>query len=384
MAARKPFGLLVGMLCLWNSLSACGGGGNGGPAVTPSTPTRTPTRTLRPGEPTFTPTRTVPPPSPTPTPTPVEVVPGTRGIVDTVRLAPPGALVAVPAGVYGPFRLTAADLNGPVRIVADITGQLTGSAAGEVVVNANGGATAVTLDGVTGVTLEGFTLRSAARAAIEVRDSSDVTLLSLVVRENGRDGVRVLQSSGVRIWNNLLWRNAGAGVALLNSSGIAVVNNTFYGNRGSGVVIGSPDLPSSNVLARNNIFVANAPFGILVDPASTDFDGNFNLNRDGYGNTAAGPNDLNVDPFWLDPNNPDRLRIPGTDDECRGGSAIMDAGDPDTDPELVAILAQRTTQTDNKPDCTGVGCCPPGCFPGSEVECVRVGKVDLGYHYPIR
>lgn len=383
MAARNTPCLLLGIFCLVNTLTGCGGGGNGGPAITPGTPTRTPTRTLRPGEPTFTPTRTLPPPLPTPTETPVQVLPGTRGIVETVRQAPPGALVAVPAGIYEPFQLTAADVNGPVRLVADVNGQLTGLPAGEVVVNANGAATAVTLQGVQELTLEGFTLRNAARAAIEVRDSNDITLVSLVIRDNARDGIRLLQTSGARIWNNLLLRNGGAGVALLNSAGVAVVNNTFYANRGNGLVIGLPEFPSSDVLARNNIFIANAPFGILADPASTGIDSDYNLNRDGYANVSRGPNDLDVDPFWLDPNRVEGFRIPGTDDDCRGGSAIMDAGDPDTDPALVAILANRTTQTDNKPDCTGVGCCPPGCFPETELECARVGRVDLGYHYPI-
>ncbi len=384
MAARDSIAFFLGVVCSLNFLTACGGGNNGSPAVTPGTPTRTPTRTLRPGEPTFTPTPTLAPPAPTATPTPVEVVPGTRGIVDAVRQAPPGAIVAVPAGVYAPFRLTATDVNGPVRIVADITGQLTGFPAGEVVVNANRGATAVTLESVAELTLEGFTLRNSARAAIEVRDSENVTLVNLVVRENARDGIRLLQTRQARIWNNLLWRNTGAGVALLNSSGVAVVNNTFYGNGGSGLVVGSPGFPSNDVSARNNIFVANTPFGILVDPAAEGFDGDFNLNRDGYGNVPKGPSDLNEDPFWFNPNSPDGLRIPGTDDDCRGGSAVLDAGDPDTDPELVAILAGRTTQVDNKPDCTGVGCCPPGCFPGTELDCARVGRVDLGYHYPIR
>ncbi|MCX8072161.1 MAG: right-handed parallel beta-helix repeat-containing protein [Candidatus Binatia bacterium] len=384
MPARMSWSLLGSALYLLVLLEGCGGGGNGGPAVTPATPTRTPTRTLRPGEPTFTPTRTVPPPSPTPTLTPVEVLPGTRSIVDTVRIAPPGALVAVPAGVYEPFQLGAGDVNGSVRIVADVTGQLTGSGAGEVVINAAGGATAISLDGVQGITLDGFTVRNAARAGIEVRNSSDLTLVNLIVRNNTRDGIRIIGSTQVRVWNNLLLSNGGAGLALLNCSTVAVLNNTFYGNLGSGLQLGAPDLPASDVFTRNNIFIANTPFGIVADAASVGFDGNYNLNRDGVFNVSPGPNDLNVDPFWINPGAQDGFRIPATNDECLGGSAIMDAGDPNTDAELVGILAQRTTQVDNKPDCTGLGCCPPGCAPGTELECVRVGAVDLGYHYPIR
>ncbi|GIW44363.1 MAG: hypothetical protein KatS3mg077_1645 [Candidatus Binatia bacterium] len=384
MPARMTWSLTCLALYLFTLLAGCGGGGNGGPAVTPATPTRTPTRTLRPGEPTFTATRTIPPPAPTPTQTPVQVLPGSRGIVDTVRVAPPGAVVAVPAGVYEPFRLGAEDLPGPVRIVADITGALTGFPAGEVVINARGGATGVLLEGVSDVTLDGFTVRDAARAGIEVRDSANLTLVNLVVRSNTRDGIRILQSDGVRVWNNLLLANGGAGVALLGASNVAVVNNTFYGNMGSGLAAGAPEFPAENVFVRNNIFIANTPLGIFADPITVGVDSNYNLNRDRALNVPRGPNDLDVDPFWLDPRSPDGFRIPGTDDECRGGSAIMDAGDPGTDPELVAILAQRTIQVDNKADCTGVGCCPPGCAPGTELECTRIGVVDLGYHYPIR
>jgi parallel beta-helix repeat protein len=388
---RMPLrSLSLTALCVFGlvlvTTSGCGGGGNGGPAVTPGTPTRTPTRTLRPGEPTFTPTRTVAPPSPTPTQTPVQVQPGSRGIVESIRVAPPGAVVAVPAGVYAPFRVTASDLNGPITVVADVTGQLTGFPAGEVVINAAGAATGISLEGVDGLTVDGFTVRGATRAGIEIREGNDVTIRNSIVRENSRDGMRLLRAAGTRIWNNLILRNGGPGVSLLASSNVAVVNNTFYANRGNGLVMASDESgrPAEAILARNNIFVGNTPRGITVDSSTVGFDGDYNLNRDGFFNASAGPHDLNVDPLWLDPGNQNGFRIPGTDDECRGGSAIMDAGDPDTDPELLALLAQRTTQVDNKPDCIGAGCCPPGCVPGTENDCVKIGAVDLGYHYPIR
>lgn len=385
---RTALGLtLLATLAL--TTTACGGGNGGGGGGPTLTPTRTPTRTLRPGEPTFTRTPSPVPPTPIPTATPAQVVPSPGGtdIVAAIRSAPPGAVVAVPAGVYPAFTLTAGDLSGPLTILADTNGTITGQPAGSVVINAAGrSSAAITLEGVSDLILDGFTVRGGTVAGIEVRDSSAISIRNFIARDNERDGLRVVRSSDVRLWNNLVYNNVGIGVFVLGSTGVQVINHTFHNNGGGGLVLGDSLLPSTGVFLRNNILVGNRAPGMFADPTTTDVDANFNLNRDGYQPAElAGADDLTVDPFWSSPGTDNGFRIPGTNDECLGGSEVMDAGDDALDPELLDLLARRTTQTDNKPDCIGAGCCPPGCIPGSfDLECAKIGRPDLGYHYEIR
>ncbi len=367
--------------------AGCGGGGDGGGGPS-GTATRTPTRTLRPGEPTFTPTSPPVPPTPIPTATAVQVqpTPGGTDLLAVIRSAPPGSVVAVPAGVYPALTITAADLAGPLTILADTSGAITGLPAGNVVINAGNQAAAITLQGVSDLTLSGFTVRGGVVAGIEIRDSNNVTVRDFIATDNQRDGLRVVRSAGVRLWNNLVFNNNGAGVFCVGSDGVQVINHTVYGNRGGGLVVGDNLLPSVNFFVRNNIFVANRLPGILVDPTTVGFDSNFNLNRDGYQpSEVAGPDDFADDPFWRSPGTQDGFRIPGTTDECVGGSVVLDAGDDAIDPTLLEHLRQRTTQTDNKADCIGEGCCPPGCVAGLPgAECAKIGRVDVGYHYEIR
>lgn len=382
---RVRFGMLVLAAAALLLVEACGGGGGGGSAGPAGTPTRTPTRTLRPGEPTFTATRTV---TPVPTATAVQVQPSPGGtdILGTIRNAPPGAVVAIPAGVYPAFVLRASDLPGPLTIVADTSGAISGLPAGNVTIQANNSANAILLEGVSDLTLQGFTVRGATVAGIEIRDSFNVTVRDFVAADNPGHGVRLVRSTGVRLWNNLVFQNTGAGVFCVGSDGVQVINHTIYGNRGGGLIVGDSLFPSANFFVRNNILIGNRTPGILVHPTTIGFDSNFNLNRDGYDPAdVKGANDFSDDPLWRSPGTQDGFRIPGTTDECLGGSSVLDAGDDAIDPELIASLRLRTTQTDNKPDCIGEGCCPPGCIPGIPgADCAKIGRVDLGYHYEIR
>lgn len=382
-------GVLVGLVSACGGDGEGGGGQNGGGVGTPpgtltSTPTRTPTRTrtLAPGEPTFTPTPTVAPGVPTPTATFIQVS-SERGIAETIRLAPPGSLVLVPPGSYGPVTLTGDDVNGPITLLADTFGIL-GGAEGPVVITSRGGSSSgFLLDGVSGLVIDGFTILGAANG-IELRDSSGITIANNVVRNHQTDGLRVLRSGGLLIFNNLIYGNQRTGIYVVGSVEIQVINNTVYGNQAQGISIGDDLLSSESIFLRNNIIHMNRSIGLLVHPATELYDGDYNLNTDGYGvGTPAGGNDLHEQPFYSNPGSQDGFRLPQTTDDCSGGDIAMDAGDPSTDPDLAFLLSELTTQVDNKADCVGAGCCPPGCGAEGAPSCARIGAVDLGFHYPI-
>ena len=156
------------------------------------------------------------------------------------------------------------------------------------------------------------------------------------------------------ILDNIVVGNHRAGIRAYGASSLQAINNTVYGNHDNGVSVGNAQEPSANVTVVNNIVSANAPAGIVVDATTSGYDGNFNLNTDGYGpDTPSGPNDIDMNPLFVDPQ--------GGDFHLADGSPAIDTGDSAIDADAVILLEQRGTRIDGSAD--------------NE-------PLDLGYHYP--
>ena len=320
-----------------------------------ATPTRPgPSNTPRPG-PSETPTRPppsdTPSPSPSPTATPPDLIVRAGGsIAAAVRRAPEGATIIVSPGLYPPLALGPGDVQGSIALFADITGQFTNSAAGAVVIDAHGQPAAISLSDLQfEVTLDGFTVRGGADAGVLAVRSPGVFVTDCSATGNGGDGVRLQQSDDSLVFNNLIWNNAGTGISVLQTNNAAVINNTVYHSLHRGIFVGF----SPNAFVENNIFNKNVSAGIFADAASTAYTGDFNLNTDGYeAGTPAGVHDINAAPQFIFPS--------GGDFHLSQTSPAIDQGDFNTDPGLVDVLSQLTTQSDGTLD---------------------TDAVDLGFHY---
>lgn len=326
-----------------------------GPSNTPTRPgpSHTPTR---PG-PTDTPTPPGPSDTPTASPTPTQqmefIVRGGASIAAAAKRAPAGSTIIVAPGNYAPVVLQGGDLQGAITLFADVTGEFTDSLPAQVVIDARGQLAAVSLtDQEFEVVVDGFTLRGGSKAGALVVRSPGTVIADCTMTRNSGDGVRLDQSDGSFIFNNLIWENSAAGLNVRNTADAFVINNTVYRSHNGGIAVVS----STDAVVENNIFNKNSPAGIIVDSASTGYAGNFNLNTDGYGEgTPAGANDIvggSADPQFIFPS--------GGDFHLSASSPAIDAGDFSTDPELVAELGDRTTQTDGTLD---------------------AAPVDLGFHY---
>jgi len=302
-------------------------------------------------------------PTATPTGTPLPsttiiVRPGTD-IGTVIRQAPAGSLIIVSPGLYGPVRLGNGDVQSPVTLLADVTGTLTGSAASPVTIRASDSGVAVQVVGITDLTLDGFSMRSSGNGGVLVADSVRVVVRNCTVSSISGDGIEFDESDDGLIFDNLVFNNTGAGIRIINNRNVRVVNNTLYKNEDAGLAV----VASEGTMALNNIVNSNTPVGITVDTVSAaDYDGNFNMNSDGYGDgTPIGARDLNgptnSDPLFVTPQLGNFHLQKGL---AGSVSPAIDAGSAATDPALVQQLQQRTTQTDGMLDI------PP---------------VDLGYHY---
>ena len=275
-----------------------------------------------------------------------------------VQNAPLGATVIVPPGKYDPFTLT--KLQGPITLLADVTGALTGYPAGDVIIDVAGTPAAITLSNIresSAVVIDGFTLRNGTTAGVVVDDSPGTIIRNCTFESNPGDGVRFSGAAGSLLFNNLIINNRGAGVQAIGTDQVQIFNNTFYQND-TGISIGD----SLNVVVENNIINENLPFGIVVAADSIyGYYGDYNLNYN-VGNGAPyspmsikGGHDLMEMPQFIDPT----ALYP--DFHLAAISPAIDAGDPSTPADLLGLLQQRTTQSD--------------CTPDSQ-------PVDLGYHYP--
>ncbi len=353
------------------ALQGCGGGGGGGgtgggntPGAGTPRPTNTPVRagSPQPGQantpatPTATgaATTTPAPDAPTETPTATPFIPVQSGgdLNAVVNAAAPGSLIVVAPGNYAQVVLHGRD-RGPLTIVADLSGSLTESGAAPVTIDAHGRAAAVDLANQTGVILDGFTVRGATDAGILLTNSPGTIVENCVITKNTGDGVRFDRSDDGFVFDNLIVDNQGAGIRVLHTNNLEVVNNTVYKSKAGGITVSSSD----STFLENNIFNRNTPAGMIVDPSATAFDGDYDLNTDGYQGTSMGTFDVTANPLFLSP-------LGGTPNDgdflLLDISPAVDAGNPDTDPDLIDFLDQRTTQLDKSVD---------------------TGPVDLGYHY---
>ena len=296
---------------------------------------------------------------PTPTPLPnggVVILQPPANIAAAARSAAPGATLVVAPGEYAAVALGAGDLAGPITVIGDVTGALSGSVGGPIVINASGQSAAVSLSDLADVIIDGVTFRGGTDGAVRVERSTGIIIRNCTMTATPGDGLRVEGSGGVVVFNNLIFNNSGAGARVLTTGDAQFVNNTVYHNLATGLFVAQ----SSALVVRNNIFNQNRTAGISVDASTTGFDGDYDLNTDGYAGVAAGVHDLTgaqADPLFILPSQADFHLQRGLSGAT---SPAIDAGDPATDPEFVAALETRSTATDGTLDL------PP---------------VDLGYHY---
>lgn len=365
---KPTFTLLA--LCVLPMLVGCGGGGSGSSSdgatsskqqVSSPTKATTVSAAATPTPVRAGPTATSAPVTVADTPTPgagaqtLTIHPG-ESILAAVRGAPAGSTLVVAPGLYGSLSLQASDVQGPITLLADVTGALTESGAEPVIIAAaTADIAAVQMSGVTGLTIDGFTLKGGREEAVLVSASPQTTIRNCNVSGSLGDGVFVEGSDQVAVYNNLIVNNRRAGMRVWGGSDLQAVNNTVYGNHDNGLSIGDVQEPAASVAVINNIVDANLPSGIIVDATTADYTGNFNLNADGYGSdTPQGPNDIvGMDPVFIDARDGDF--------HLAQVSPAVDAGDSAIDADLLIALQQDTTQTDGSFDLT---------------------PIDLGFHYP--
>jgi len=296
----------------------------------------------------------------------VIVVPPGANLRSFVRRAPANSTLVLSPGTYAALLLEPGDLQGPITLYGDVEGAFSESPPADVVISGGIADAAVELRNVADVALDGLTLIGGDRAALLVVDSPAILVADCTIRKSKGHGAVFERSDDGLFFNNLVYDNAGSGLRVLGSDLMFAINNTIYGNDVHGVFVGaSGPLPSSNLLLENSIINRNEPTGITIDPgppsSASGYFGDFNLNSDGYGpQTPVGESDINGPGSASDP----QFFFPsGGDFRLSSTSPAINAGDFDTDPELVPFLTERTTQRDQSLD---------------------TEPVDLGYHYLVR
>ena len=342
-------------LCALPMLAGCGSSSSGQSSTPAASVVGSSTKTPTPIPGRATATLAVPPAdTPTPGPPTLVVHPG-DDVIAVIRSAPAGSVVAFASGTYASLRLQASDVQGPLSLVADVNGQLTDGSPLPVLIAAGTGApAALVLSGISGLTIDGFTIEGGTDEALYVSSSPQTTVQNCIVRASDGDGIFVEAADQTVILDNIVVGNHRAGIRAYGASSLQAINNTVYGNHDNGVSVGNAQEPSANVTVVNNIVSANAPAGIVVDATTSGYDGNFNLNTDGYGpDTPSGPNDIDMNPLFVDPQ--------GGDFHLADGSPAIDTGDSAIDADAVILLEQRGTRIDGSAD--------------NE-------PLDLGYQYP--
>src|SRR5262249_37760710 len=160
----------------------------------------------------------------------------------------------VSPGTYSAVDLQAGQLKGPITLLADLDGSLTGSTAGSVTISGTERSAAMTLAGQQDLTVDGFTLKGGTNAALLVVNSSGLVILDCTMTRSSGDGIHFENSDTSLIFNNLVYGNAGTGIRLVGTDVMEVVSNTVYGSRNDGVFVGPGDLASGSVFMENNIF----------------------------------------------------------------------------------------------------------------------------------
>ena len=211
----------------------------------------------------------------------VYVAPGTYPLLPTTPGEPRPTEVAEFRDVEG----TAAQ---PVSLIADITGEKTGTDPGDVVVDGDDAAIGLRVSRSTHIIIDGFHIiraRGNNGAGIQVRsDSDDVTVRNCVITGGG-DGVRVENANDPLIFNNLIYGNDSRGIRISNGSVRArIINNTIVNNDDRGVSIGganAQNVAPTGATLRNNLIQNNNNVSISIEQgppsAVVGYSGNFNL-----------------------------------------------------------------------------------------------------------
>jgi parallel beta-helix repeat protein len=285
---------------------------------------------------------------------------------------------------------------GPLEILGDPTGQMTGDAPGLPLVDAghNGdgfndvGRCSLVIDGV-GVTNAGDPRSADNGNGIYLKNAPNSIVRNTVAFSNGAVGINVVNSDDVQIVNNLAYANGnisrlrGGGIQIGGDTGskrVLVQNNTCYANGVNGIQIGTATGPSTDAAVLYNISASNGQNGIQLGSNTTydvdlpGYKGGYNLvfgETYGFGvGTPRQASDLdNLDPLFIDPAGPDGILggLGYADDDFRlshiatGQAVDSPAVDYSPVTAVMAGLADRTTRTDLVPD---------------------DGNVDGGFHYP--
>jgi hypothetical protein len=291
----------------------------------------------------------------------------------------PGRTIYVGPGRYrGRVQIAGVDGSAakPGRIIADPTGERTGDAPGDVILDGAGELFAVRIQNAAFITIDGFIITGAQDApdatasAVRVQGASANATIQHCVINNGRpvDGIRIEGASDALIFNNLIVDN-NAGVVIRGRAPRAqVINNTIANNASFGIriVASRTDAPTDATLRNNIVQDSGNNVSIDVDtgpPSAVDsYSGDFNLAFVAVlGDQATtyrpanirGPHDVNLEAGFVDPT--------AGDFHLGDESRAIDAGSGAIDHELLDQLLQRTSAESGALDA------PP---------------VDLGYHYP--
>jgi hypothetical protein len=183
-----------------------------------------------------------------------------------------------------------------------------------------------------------------------------VTVRNCEVRANA-SGILVQNSTGVLVFNNLIDGNDATGIVVGGGTGSAdvrLVNNTVVANGGGGIRIGTTgSAPATRTLVQNDIVQDNQGDNLEINQPSLE--------------TAAVRYNLVFPPTYSPPStehardvNADARFVGDEDRRLTEETPAVDAGDPETDPELAALLASRTVLGNGAAD---------------------IRTVDLGYHF---
>jgi parallel beta-helix repeat protein len=296
----------------------------------------------------------------------VYVAPGSYPLLPTTPGEPRPTEVAEFRDVEG----TAAQ---PVSLIADITGEKTGTDPGDVIVDGDDAAIGLRVSRSTHIIIDGFQIiraRGNNGAGVQVRSNSDDVTVRNCVITGGADGIRVENSTDPLIFNNLIYGNDNRGIRISNGSVRArIINNTIVDNRDRGVSIGganAENMAPTGASLRNNIIQNNSNVSISIEDgppsAVVGYSGNFNhvfypgladQTKTYRPTTVVGANDVNVDAEFVDADRGDLHLLPT--------SPAIDAGTGSVGDALLAPLFDRATTADGVPDD------PP---------------VDIGYHFP--
>lgn len=176
------------------------------------------------------------------------------------------------------------------------------------------------------------TIDSNEGAGIDVSGANypNAYIVNNLITNNQGDGIVLYDGvTSTEILNNIITYNADNGIGVYWNSGAAVMNNVIAFNGASGInhfTVASYYIQFMNIL--NNIITGNGDYGIRSDNTfwsqymPSDYNDVWNNplgNFDGY--AEPGPNDIFVNPLFVDSNNAEFSLIPG--------SPCIDAGNPD-------------------------------------------------------